>query len=164
MLTPQKSAWDIVCGIVWSTTCDLIANSVLYAKNGISWVGIGQPLSPIPKTCVKAVHILLQGFYLESGQLGPGQGFLAKQYKSRPLGPDFAGTPDYMCSVGEVKQIGVAYRYKKSDVSPERACSMCVCTQAVGPGFADLCQVWLSRLVLSMDATGGCPRPHCCRG
>ena len=57
------------------------------AKNGTSWGGIGQPLSSIPKICVKAVHILLQGFYIESGQLGAGQGFLVKQYQSRPPGP-----------------------------------------------------------------------------
>ena len=78
-----------------------------------------------------------------SGQLGPGHGFLVvNKYKSRRLRPDFAGTPDYICFVGQVKRIGAAYRYKRSDVSPERACCTCFVYTGLRPGFAELCQVW----------------------
>ena len=61
--------------------------------------------------------------------------------KSAPS-PRLAGTPDYICSVGQVKRIGAAYRYKRSDVSPERACCTSFVYTGLIPGFAELCQVW----------------------
>ena len=53
--------------------------------------------------------------------VGSRTGLLGQTIQKSAPGPDFAGTHDYMCSVGQVKRIGVAYRYKKSDVPPERA-------------------------------------------
>ena len=116
VLTPQKSAWDIVCDNVWSTTstCDLIGNSVLSAKNGTLRGGIVHPLSPMSNPIygcrtdfvigilhrVRSVGSLDRASWPNSAKVAPlAQTSLARQTK---------------CVLWlRSERIGVAYRYKK---------------------------------------------------
>ena len=78
VFTPQKSAWDIVCDIVWSTTCDLIGNSVPAAKDGTLWGGNGHHGTPVSNPHYGCHTAFFIGALHRARSVGSRTGFLGQ--------------------------------------------------------------------------------------